>query len=96
MEEPLKKKIEDVFPTLKGKMKRINFICNPQAFMKEREKAIHHQIKSKPQKLAIHPQSPTYKKWLSEAQGLFDLVEDEELKRDLESLYIQSKMRDQD
>lgn len=91
MEEPIKFKIVEVFPSLTGKIKRINFFCNPEAFKAQIQQAVHHQGESKKSAPKLHPQSPQYKSLAQEAQNLFDEIEDSEMKAALSSLYIQSR-----
>jgi hypothetical protein len=89
MEEPIKHKIVEVFPSLAGKIKRINFFCNPGAFVKQIEQAQHHQGESKKSVPQLHPQSPRFKGLALEAKNLFDEIDDQEMKDALSSLYIQ-------
>jgi predicted nucleic acid-binding Zn ribbon protein len=91
MEEPIKHKIVEVFPSLTGKIKRINFFCNPSAFLAQRQQAQHHQGEIKKIAPKLHPQSPQFKSLALEAKSLFDEVEDQEMREALSSLYIQSK-----
>lgn len=91
MEEMLKQKIYQTFPSLQGKINRINFISNPQAFVDNQVKASKIRRDPIEQKARLHPLSPEYKKRESEARQLFSEVDDKELFDYLSSLYIQIK-----
>lgn len=90
MEELLKKKITQVFPSLLGKIDRINFQCNPQAFQDQIQRVEKMGVTpSKPSAPVLHPFSPEYKQLKREADQLFSQVEDEQIKESLLNLYIQ-------
>lgn len=90
MEGPLRKKIIEFFPTLEGKIERINFISNPTAFYEEKEKTKKWDKRADPaQPPRLHPYSPEYKKLSREAQEMFGDIQDEEMQESLKSLYIE-------
>jgi len=92
MGEVLKQKIFSVFPSLRSEIKELKFEqCERKVFEELRPKIIEEQ--SSEDKLAIttlHPQSPLYKKSMLEAEELFVLIKDEELKKMLTSIYLQN------
>ena len=92
MEEPIKEKIFAAFPSLKGSIHRIIFQTNPSFFQKK--KSIINDKKKELQitKQTIHPESPYFKKYRSEALEYFKKIDDNELKEELVSLYIQMKL----
>lgn len=91
MEEMLKTKIGKTFPSLKGKIKRINFISNPEAFVTKQDQAKKIRKAPAPLDQTLHPQSPEFKKRQLEAKEYFKDVEDPEVFAALASLYIQLK-----
>jgi hypothetical protein len=92
MEIPLKKKIFQKFPNLEQNIKTIQFIVDSTHFevQKNNFATIIEKVEKKADK--PHPFSPEYKKLQREALELFNNVEDEELKKSLTSLYVQSKL----
>lgn len=90
MEEILKKKIIQVFPSLTGKIDRINFQCNPQAFHEQVQRVQKMGMAPvEEKKPIIHPFSPEYKKLKREADEIFNHVDDEQMKESLFNLYLQ-------
>lgn len=90
MEEILKKKIVQVFPSLTGKIDRINFQCNPQAFNDQVQRIEKMGIApAKQERPVLHPYSPEYKQLKREADELFASIEDEQMKSSLLNLYLQ-------
>ena len=90
MEEEIKKRIAEVFPNLKGKIKGIRYQMNSAFFEKKFSEAKKRKV-TKSDHQAINPYSPEYRKLKKEAEDLFSDVEDLELKKSLTSLYIQGK-----
>lgn len=99
MEETIKAKIFAIFPELKGKVGRLNFIVSTQHFDKQRadllQRASSHKSEAIEKKKAqtLHPQSPQYKKLKKEALEQFSDL-DEDLKEQMVSIYIQNKSQD--
>jgi hypothetical protein len=92
MEEPIKKKIFQTFPSLEGKISRINFFCNPTAFAEQRQHYSNDpQVRTQKATPSLHPQSPLYRKLLQEAKQELGEFQDEELEQAFQSLYIQLK-----
>ena len=91
MEGPLKKKIFQKFPKLESHIKSINFIVD-STYFDQQYNLLAPQIKNKKIEILMpHPFSPESKKLQQEAKNLFEQIEDEELKKSLISLYVQSK-----
>lgn len=90
MEEELKKRIVEVFPSLKGKIKSIRYQMNSSFFEKKTEESQKRKETFNSPKI-FHPYSPEFRKYKKEADELFADVEDEEVKKSLTSLYIQGK-----
>jgi len=86
LSEEIKQKIFKLFPELRSKIKKINFMTQESFF---EEKSISSENKQLPTKL--HPQDPKYKILKIEAERVFSNVDDQELKNLLISIFIQSK-----
>ena len=86
LSEELKQKIFELFPALKPVIKKLNFQTQESFF---NQKQVDEVQKPLPPKL--HPQDPRFKILKLEAERLFADVADEELKRILTSIYIQSR-----
>ena len=93
MEVELKKRIAEVFPSLKGKIKGIRYQMNSAFFEKKVEESSKRKITSSSPKI-FHPYSPEYRQYKKEAEELFSDIEDLEVKKSLTSLYIQGKHLD--
>lgn len=81
-------KVENVFPKLKGHIKKIKFINSEKFFMKDEKKK---SLEKAPEEKKLHVFSPQYQKAKAQAQELFADIEDEELKEIFTSLYIQNE-----
>jgi hypothetical protein len=98
LEEEIKKKIFKRFSSLNGKISRINFIYNTQHFETQVEmaknftKAPSEKEIIKEEKI-FHKFSPQYKALKSQADELFDDLDDEEIKESLTSIFIQNKSK---
>ena len=98
LEEEIKKKIFKRFDSLNGKISRINFIYNTQHFQTQVEmaqnftKAPSEKEKIKDE-IIFHKFSPQYKALKSEADDLFNDLDDEEVKESLTSIFIQNKSK---
>ena len=96
MEEPLKEKIFSVYPTLKGKVKKLRFVQNEDFFRDETNTFEVENMTQDRQYLnkqhKYHPQSPAIKKLKAEAEKEFADLDDGELKESLIKLFIQSKV----
>lgn len=86
LSEEIKHKIFNLFPELRLKIKKINFITQESFF---EEKSILTDKKNSPTKL--HPQDPRFKLLKIEAERIFSNIEDPELKKILISIFVQSK-----
>lgn len=86
LSEELKQKIFVLFPQLKPVIKRLNFQTQESYF---NQKSVQEEAKKEIPK--FHPQDPKYKVLKVEAERLFSDVQDEELKKTLISIYLQSK-----
>ena len=93
MEEELKKRIAEVFPNLKGKIKGIRYQMNSSFFEKKVEESTKRKVTSTSPKI-FHPYSPQYREFKKEADELFSDIEDLDVKKSLTSLYIQGKHLD--
>lgn len=87
LSEEIKQEIFKVLPELKNVIRKLEFRTQ-ENFFKEPQKMdeVVSQFSSK-----LHPQSPAYKLKRLEAERLFQDVADEELKKTLISIYVQSK-----
>ena len=90
MEDQLKKRVGEVFPNLKGKIKGIRYQMNSSFFEKKVEESSKRKVSSSSPKI-FHPYSPEYRKFKKEAEEIFADIEDVEVKKSLTSLYIQGK-----
>lgn len=99
MEETIKAKIFAIFPELKGKVGRLNFIVSTQHFDQQRndllQRASSHKadVTAKKASPGLHPQSPQYKKLKKEALEQFAELEGD-LKEQMISIYIQNKAQE--
>tara|TARA_R110002072_G_scaffold1989_2_gene16322 strand:+ start:46636 stop:47190 length:555 start_codon:yes stop_codon:yes gene_type:complete len=98
MEEQLREKIIKQFPQFKGHIKKLYFQTGSNFFQKKDE--LENALKSKnitqakevKAKLTLHPFSPEYKKIEVLAKKEFESIEDEDLKSQMVSLFIQSHL----
>lgn len=93
LEKPLIEKIGRKFEGFQGKIKRINFQSNTTIF-KEKMQVLNRQIQKENAPEAappLHPQSPEYHRLKQQADQTLGELEDEELKKSLESIFIQMK-----
>lgn len=97
LERPLIQKIEKMFPVFKGKIKSINFYSN-STFFKQKKVQIEKIIsdKDKVDINKIHPQSPEYHSLIKSAREHLTGIDDPELMKRLESIFIQMKLRDKE
>ena len=99
MEDTLRKKILKVFPELRGKLTRFNFIVSTEHFDKQRgdllrrAQAGRSEVTEEKKNNELHPQSPQYKSLKADALEEFIDIEDEEVKERLVSLYIQNHFK---
>ena len=91
MESVLLKKVFQAFPSLNGKLKRLIFKYDSAKF-KHQTSLVENTTQKNDLKKIIHPLSPEFKKLKTEAGELFSHIEDEELKEQLTSIYIQSSV----
>ncbi|MBP5296655.1 MAG: DUF721 domain-containing protein, partial [Bacteriovoracaceae bacterium] len=100
MEDNLRQKIITLFPNLRSKIKRFFFQTNPRFFREEKQRQARILAQAKAEVAApmaavarpwiLHPQSPEYQRLYTEASQQLANVEDEELKQQLISIYIQA------
>jgi Dna[CI] antecedent, DciA len=87
LSEEIKQKVFSLFPQLKPIIKKLNFQTQESYFnQKENREEATKTLAPK-----FHPQDPRFKVLKVEAERLFQNVEDEELKKLLTSIYIQSR-----
>ena len=89
MELQLKKKIFDKFPNLEKSIIGIKFIVDSTHFSQQYNQFIAPLEKK--QSMALHPYSPEFRKLKKEAEEFFKDLEDNEVKENMISLYIQSQ-----
>lgn len=85
--EMIKKEVFKHFPNLKPIIKKLAFQTQESFFEQKRLE----ELKVAALAPKLHPQSPRYKLLKLEAERLFSDIEDEELKTQMISIYIQSK-----
>lgn len=88
LSEEIKQKIFALFPQLRPVIKRLNFQTQESYFNQKEVMEEQKKISSQPK---FHPQDPRYKLIRLEAEKMFQDVEDDELRKMLISIYIQSK-----
>lgn len=86
LSEEIKQKIFALFPALKPVIKKLNFQTQESFF---NQKKLEEEKKQAIPKL--HPQDPKFKILKTEAERLFEDVQDAELKEVLISIFIQSR-----
>lgn len=100
MQEMIIQKIEKVFPSFKGQIKKIQFI-NDSTYFTQRKQELQKQEKALGKNKLnikssthprIHPQSPKYLAAKDQAQQLFQHVENPEIQKILISLFIQNQL----
>ncbi len=92
MEEAIKNKIAQTFPSIAGSIKKLNFQVNSRYFNQEiiaKKKIIEIQASNK-NIIELHPYSPEYKELKKKADSKFEDIQDNELKQLLTSIFIQS------
>ncbi len=90
MEETIKVKIVEHYPALRGKINSIKFQNNPRHFQ-EQVNSHASRVKSKidEDEVLIHKQSPRYKELERKAKEVFSDLEEDEIKDQIISIYIQ-------
>jgi hypothetical protein len=86
LSEEIKRKIFVLFPELKKIIKKLNFQTQENFFDQK-----VNPMKSELVKPKFHPQDPRFKILQTQAETLFSDVEDEDLKKMMISIYIQSR-----
>lgn len=86
LSEEIKEKIFKIFPKLRPVIKKLAFQTQ-EAYFQERAQQKENVAT---QTAKLHPQSPQYKIRKREAERLFSDIEDEELRKVLISIFIQS------
>lgn len=97
LQQPLIVKIEKFFPAIKGKITRLIFQNDPMFFRTKMEMMQKINPKnSESEKVQnankYHQHSPEYKAVKKEAEAQFEHISDEEVKKSLISIYIQTKL----
>lgn len=92
MEVALRKKIYMKFPRLAQSIKQLKFVVDSDYFNTQKNFQ-EKSIDKKPKYTPPHAFSPEFKKLKAEAELLFKDIEDPDLKKDLISLYFQSKTK---
>jgi len=97
LQQPLIRKIEKFFPAIKGKITRLLFQDDPMFFKTKMEMMQKLSPKvSEPEKIQnaikYHQHSPEYKAVKKEAESQFEHITDEEVKKSLVSIFIQTKL----
>lgn len=87
LSEEIKQKIFALFPQLKPVIRKLNFQTQESYF---NQKEVQAEIK-KEAAPKFHPQDPKYKLLKAEAERLFGDIPDEELKKIMISIFLQSK-----
>lgn len=88
LSEEIKSEIFKVLPKLKPMINKLVFQTQERFFDQKLVNAAGElKAAAKP---ALHPQSPQYKKLKIEADRLFACIEDEEVKKMMTSIYLQS------
>lgn len=91
MEPILKKRIFEKFPMLEKDIRTLHFIVN-SAHFEEHKNNFSYLNKETQIKIKLpHPFSPEFKEAQKEACILFENIDDEDLKKNFISLYIQNK-----
>lgn len=90
LEETIKVKIVEHYPALKGKINSIKFQNNPRHFQ-DQVNSHASRVKSKidENEVLIHKQSPRYKELERKAKEVFSDLEEDEIKDQIISIYIQ-------
>jgi hypothetical protein len=87
LSEEIKQKVFKLFPELKPVIKKLNFQTQ-ESYFNQKEVQAEAAKKEAPK---FHPQDPKFKVLKLEAERLFADVPDEELKKILISIFMQSK-----
>jgi hypothetical protein len=98
LEEIIKEKVIEKFPSLKKTVKSLKFVTN-SAFFKEKEKAYkikETSNKKNTNKKLFHNYSPQVIKLKKQANEAFGNIEDQEVKERLISIFIQSGLSGDD
>lgn len=86
LSEELKQKIFVLFPQLKPVIRKLNFQTQESYF---NQKEVQEAARNAPPK--FHPQDPRFKLLKIEAEKMFGDIQDEELKKIMISIYMQSR-----
>lgn len=88
MSDAIKNAIFKEFPQLRSIIQQISFQAMPQFFAQKN--IIQQNEEFKIQQNTLHPRSPQYQLLHAKASKMFEHIEDNELKEQLISIYIQS------
>jgi hypothetical protein len=95
MELPLKKKIFTKFPNLEKSIKSIKFIVDSTHFEIQYKQFVEPLKEMENRKTnQLHPLSPQYRQLKKQAEEMFATIEDEEMRNNLISLFIQTSSQD--
>lgn len=86
--DPIKTAIYKEFPQLRSIISNINFQAMPQFF--QQKNIIQQNEELKIQQNTLHPQSPQYRMLYAKAAKNFEHIEDEDLKKTMINIYIQT------
>lgn len=93
MERQIIQKIENHFPNLKSKIKKIIFQTNSVHFDKIRaNQKIQTKERTKTKNPKLHRYSPEYQQLEARAKELFDDIHDDSLREKMISIYIQGHL----
>ena len=90
-EQFILQKIKEKFPSFKNQIHQLRFKVNPNYFLQQSNTTIIQKNLKQPTVQTLpHKYSPEYKQWKKEGQQIYQSIEDNELREQLISLYIQS------
>lgn len=98
MEDTLKTKLFKVFPQLRTKVKKFNFQVSTAHFdatkadLEKRANLSKKPNIEQKQRTTLHPKNPIYKKLKLKAQEEFAHIEDDQLREQMISLYLQNEV----
>lgn len=87
--DPIKTAIFKEFPQLRNVIEGISFQAMPQFFQQKNMMEQNEELKI--QQNTLHPRSPQYQLLYAKASKVFEHIEDEELRKTMVNIYIQSE-----
>ncbi len=82
--------INKITPAFSGKIKQIKFQVNPQFFQQKQQERSKKILKKEQKQNFPHRYSPQYLALKQQAENIYKDIEDQDIKKHLISLYIQS------